>query len=949
MATTNADRRSHYSIISADTEEFFYYHLSPSPSIQSHSQNRKRSASLNSVGTHAASPSTSSDFFAFPLTSAPPTSVTTIPTTATTFSYPSSSSRLSNPTTSAPVSTLPRPKSSSALPLLVGPVSRLKDSLSKPRLRHSISSFWKVSPSPPFLAVSVTPPSPTVNVPSDRDVDFNGLASLFKRRHRRRASSSSSQSTNNGVDTPLASAGANESTALSTHEVSRLLTKLGLFKATLGEPADQVGQLRGEQTAFTKKRERQRPEREEPAAVEERDTRHFPENSRKGGQDRQKNEEDDTNPQHSPPRAETDQPLTYVLSAQPNFYSQLLGTPTLFGAGNEKSGHLWANPGGQHGWLPPGAAPLDNGFSPVDVARQEEEMFELALRLSREEERLRRARLEKETSAVERIDGPKSSHGENGAAWSSPLILLPAMRSSSPLNDLKSDLTSPSDKLPPPKPPLIRTSPTSTQSPSEKPEERRESPTSPSSLRRKSSFNRDQWDTARRPGSPSLVSSTTTLIRSPSARASPVGDQPSSPFRATQTNTQPSNSRNSSGSSNSDDPNPAPSSPTSTQEGEGDFVHAEIPHDNFSMYTIEEVTEPTTSRRSSFLDGSTAIPSPTFSAPRPQQPTAFQPDPPSRSTTPTIPSTVLLNQIPVPSPPMVNPQSLENTELPNGERTMNAVFATGVRFGRPGGDTAGTELNPASLEDGQFPRTLELSNKSERELSTWAIEADNWSSLLRFLMWHGESKFTAGQQDIQAEESGHAGAAMVLEFRKDKMGLGVVRLIIKILPSNQTAFTPDFIIPSNKKSNGKGKARTTPEGASTSQVIVLPEELPLPISLNQISVILYTLRQLSSIALSTQAAKGATASYRSLRTLGVCINTLAEEREALSMADGMDEEAEETLYKKLKDRWKGVIKSRREKGSKTPTRSSIIVPPIMVMQPPIASQNAHGSALHTPR
>ncbi|KAH8926300.1 hypothetical protein BT69DRAFT_1010001 [Atractiella rhizophila] len=356
-------------------------------------------------------------------------------------------------------------------------------------------------------------------------------------------------------------------------------------------------------------------------------------------------------------------------------------------------------------------------------------------------------------------------------------------------------------------------------------------------------------------------------------------------------------------------------------EEDENLARADELDDNYSMYTAQ-----------------TPLPSSALAEPPSQRTTVMQTDVPSRSATPTPSSN---NHLAVPPPSL----AIESTESlvsagsrsPNTEeRTMNIVFAAGVRLGRPGTGkgTEERELQPASSQEGKFPKTLELSHRKGEDgegadLSTWAIEADNWPILLRFLMWHGESRFAAGQQDIEAEESGHTGAAMVLQFRKDKAGVGVVRLLVRILPPNrnrETFSAPDFILAPNGKNKGKGKGRASPQDSSISQIIALPDDLPLPVSLNQISVILYTLRQLSSIALSTQATKDASASYHSLRTLGKCIQALAEERDALNKSDGEVEEAEETLYKKMKDRWKGVMRSKREKGSKTPVLTSASVP-----------------------
>ncbi|KAH8926301.1 hypothetical protein BT69DRAFT_1009900 [Atractiella rhizophila] len=197
-----------------------------------------------------------------------------------------------------------------------------------------------------------------------------------------------------------------------------------------------------------------------------------------------------------PPSLQNDQAPIYGLTAQPNFYSELLEAPALFGMGNEKAGHLWATPWGQHGWLPPGAAPRDDGFNRVDVERQEEEMFEMALRLSREEERVRRAKLAKERrereireaeeeARKERLSHPSLSRKTDASRPAIPPKIPSPQTSSRPLRpplvstSSRHTLTSPpplqSPKVPALKPPPISTTPVN--SPPDKQRDMRESPT----------------------------------------------------------------------------------------------------------------------------------------------------------------------------------------------------------------------------------------------------------------------------------------------------------------------------------------------------------------------------------------------------------------------------------------------------------------------------------------
>lgn len=72
---------------------------------------------------------------------------------------------------------------------------------------------------------------------------------------------------------------------------------------------------------------------------------------------------------------------------------------------------------------------------------------------------------------------------------------------------------------------------------------------------------------------------------------------------------------------------------------------------------------------------------------------------------------------------------------------------------------------------------------------------------------------------------------------------------------------------------GKGKSRSTTTSSSTT--FLLPDPLHLPTRLSSISLSLYTLRHLSSIALSTQPSKSASPSYLALRSLGHSIAGLS--------------------------------------------------------------------------
>ncbi|KAH8926302.1 hypothetical protein BT69DRAFT_1009977 [Atractiella rhizophila] len=120
--------------------------------------------------------------------------------------------------------------------------------------------------------------------PTAAEGEHTSFSSLFKRRHRHTASTSSSQSTNTAVETP--GSAVDGSMALSKQEVSGLLKRLGFVKPTVGaavSPSEQRGiewpraedawvPASWEESVFTKRRESQRPDREEKTAgVQERD------------------------------------------------------------------------------------------------------------------------------------------------------------------------------------------------------------------------------------------------------------------------------------------------------------------------------------------------------------------------------------------------------------------------------------------------------------------------------------------------------------------------------------------------------------------------------------------------------------------------------------------------------------------------------------------------------
>ncbi|GAA6009265.1 hypothetical protein JCM11491_004250 [Sporobolomyces phaffii] len=249
------------------------------------------------------------------------------------------------------------------------------------------------------------------------------------------------------------------------------------------------------------------------------------------------------------------------------------------------------------------------------------------------------------------------------------------------------------------------------------------------------------------------------------------------------------------------------------------------------------------------------------------------------------------------------------------------VFADGTRFGHP--SICAREPGHVCPHDGldnirEVPESVELtalmdepsvglglnrSSTRRREETggksilrdAWAVEARSWGSLLRFLMWYGETRIIASPQDVALEPTRHCTAAASLEFRPDDEGFTIIRLVIAILPPDDpeshshrelSVDHPAATTPPVQDRKGKGKARSyfhsataapvEPESsASTLATFHLPDSVHLPCRLSNLAIQLYTLRHLASIARSTQPAKeGGTSSYLALRELATALEGL---------------------------------------------------------------------------
>ncbi|GAA5869132.1 hypothetical protein JCM16303_000368 [Sporobolomyces ruberrimus] len=267
-----------------------------------------------------------------------------------------------------------------------------------------------------------------------------------------------------------------------------------------------------------------------------------------------------------------------------------------------------------------------------------------------------------------------------------------------------------------------------------------------------------------------------------------------------------------------------------------------------------------------------------------------------------------------------------NPEEPTPTQHAAVAFADGTRFGHP--SICAREPGHVCPDDGldgaerEAPETIELTalmddhrepsiglglsrHSTRRREETggksilrdaWAVEARSWGSLLRFLMWYGETKLVASPRDIALEPTRHCTAAASLEFRPDDEGYTIIRLVVTILPPDDpeshshrelTVEHPVTTPPASNNSKGKGKARSyfqhsSPSSSAPSSdpnatlaAFHLPDSVHLPCRLSNLAIQLYTLRHLASIARSTQPAKeGGTASYQALRELSTALEGL---------------------------------------------------------------------------
>lgn len=128
--------------------------------------------------------------------------------------------------------------------------------------------------------------------------------------------------------------------------------------------------------------------------------------------------------------------------------------------------------------------------------------------------------------------------------------------------------------------------------------------------------------------------------------------------------------------------------------------------------------------------------------------------------------------------------------------------------------------------------------------------------------------------------------ALSLQFLADEEG-SAVRLTIELLPFDHSNGHHELSV---VDAGGKGKGRDDLRDI----IFDLPDLLVLPTRLASISVMLYTLRHLASIASNTQASRKSSPSYYALRRLSSAIQALSPPR----LAGGNSER----LVTRLRDR-----------------------------------------------
>ncbi|GAA5986254.1 hypothetical protein JCM5350_007601 [Sporobolomyces pararoseus] len=299
------------------------------------------------------------------------------------------------------------------------------------------------------------------------------------------------------------------------------------------------------------------------------------------------------------------------------------------------------------------------------------------------------------------------------------------------------------------------------------------------------------------------------------------------------------------------------------------------------------------------------------------------PLPPFSSTLPPTSASPVESSLTSSTVPTTRPETSGELQSSEPATASSTSFADGTRFGHP--SICAREPGHVCPHDGlssqqEVPESIELTalldereppsvgqrlhrHSTRRREETggksilrdaWTVEARNWGSLLRFLMWYGDTRIIASPQDIALEPSRHCTAAASLEFRPDDEGYTIIRLVVTILPPDDpdshshrelTVEHPTTTPPAHH-GKGKGKSRSyfhssssapNPDSSSLSSLATfhLPDSVHLPCRLSNLAIQLYTLRHLASIARSTQPAKeGGTASYQALRELSISLDNL---------------------------------------------------------------------------
>lgn len=195
-----------------------------------------------------------------------------------------------------------------------------------------------------------------------------------------------------------------------------------------------------------------------------------------------------------------------------------------------------------------------------------------------------------------------------------------------------------------------------------------------------------------------------------------------------------------------------------------------------------------------------------------------------------------------PLPPGARPhrKNTERHDVPDqvddSVEEEEAFYPQAIRYGFT---TKENPTLPYSKDTDLFCDVIQLSNMKEQgeaepQYNSFAIEAPTWSSLLKFLNLHGDTRIEAHASDIQDEKIGHGESEIGAQFVKSSSGSGenVVRLQIRLLPPQRLSTPSATVAPAaNKNKMVKGSSKAA--AAEESSDVALPDHLVLPVRFSE--------------------------------------------------------------------------------------------------------------------